>query len=188
MGAMPSLAIGYCFLLARLRPWRRWSRGEVAAKTGEKEELDEEEATRSAIFWVHLIAAACGLAAWFVNYSAGKPASDWLVGDDPIGPYGTCHMAQANLFQRHAVFASGLPTFLERRANLGVEPQGLQAIDTLLCKFFKEVAPAWGPMWSTDPSLFQHMGINSSHPVKVAVGGHAKLKSAASTMASGSPE
>lgn len=93
---------------------------------------------------------------------------DWLAGDAFVHPYGTCHMAQANLFNMKAVEAAGLrPYLLDRAQSL---TQSREAIDLLICEFFTKVRPLFGPMWATSPALFQHVGLHTSLATKASTG------------------
>jgi len=95
------------------------------------------------------------------GWAAGRANFEWLLGDEFVNPYGTCHMAQANMFDRVRMEASGLQEFLLKHANGSLN----DTIDLLLCAFFK-THPRFGPMWTTSPSIFQHAGILTSHPFK----------------------
>ena len=109
--------------------------------------------TPSFWFW----SSAGFVAAVYVLWTTGKANLDWIVGDAAVHPYGTCHMAQANLFHRARAEAAG---FLQHLAN-HTASKSKSFIDLWICSFFEQRRHL-GPMWATSPSLFQHAGLMTS--------------------------
>jgi len=119
----------------------------------------------------------CMLLCTFSLVAAGKPTLDVSIGrlgrglsglnlllfeNSPaevslvqVGSHGTCHMSQANLFNTDR--SMDLIDYLRAHAETDI------GVDLQICRFFAD--PAWATdhtEWSSEPSLFQHVGRFSS--------------------------